>query len=1199
MWGHKEASQMPNRPFLNFSGDQIRQVFDENQDNLEVLKQVLVELQRRSTPKMKALRSKVEEKISELTGSASGLKTEPPPKSSPPKHVLRQSQPPKPEQKSMFGDEYKPHGKTKRNARSSAVKAEAKDSASSNNKEIREETLRGPRMGKMRKPGKLDGVPAKRQFDFKDEVKLEIRKDAPLVERYEAGVKALVAEMRYKKTAFKQIVLEDGLQVQLDGKENGYQFPYNDDAELFEGAAVIAVVGDTQSEGRIVASPENQIVIALQGDFGPRIAACLVRIDNTAMLEALRGRLEKIAKGEATTFNTKLAESVIFNIGDELAPAFVPAEYVHDLNAYQKEAISKILANEVFYLWGPPGTGKTKTLSALCLALIEGSKRILLCSNTNKAVDQVLLKLCKRFGRQHPAIAEGHIIRVGQIADMELRQDWAEHITVDGIVERKSRTLLDRKEELETKLERINASVARATELMKAYTVLDGLIADREHVITSLQEAQTDRNSVIERKRSMEKRCEALQAEKQKVQLAGAIMRTFSRSIEAIEKDLQLVGADLLTQEKHVESAEQKLRDLKERLSVIDVAIHQAKQAVVGVDQKQVEHQIEQAEDQKRPLIEEISDINKQLEDIRKSIMDGARIVGATVTKAYLSSQLFSVFDVVIVDEASMVMLPALFNAAGLAKEKVVISGDFRQLAPIVQTEQKAIFEAVGGDVFRSTKIATMKEQFKKRLVMLKEQYRMDDQICRLISSRMYKNDLQTAASRSQSDTRPPLPFDGPFTLVDTSPIWPFVNRDPFNSRYNLMNALAVRNLCRFLKSCDYLQDTSRVGVCTPYAAQCKVLQRILAGSGLEGAVDVGTVHRYQGDEKHVMVIDIPDSHGEKRAGVFLDADHVDDAGAMLFNVAVSRAKGHLIIFANLAYLDQKLPGFSILRGILSEMQDHGTVVDVRDVLAMYPITEDLRRLGRPFNLSPDAEKTGLFNQHDFEQVCRADLERARRCIAIFSGFVTEQRVASYEALFRQKKAEGVAIRCVTRPPKNNGSIPVEQGKAALDGLERLGCVVDTRGEIHEKVVVIDDEIVWFGSLNPLSHTARTDEVMARIEGGDLALQISAFMALDRGVRPDAAEGISTRVENPRCPNCGARTSYRKGPYGPYWDCEECTWRENLDRHRGQRNASGQQTGEAPQCDKCGAPMKLRSSRHGEFYGCTAYPACKNKMNVN
>lgn len=230
----------------------------------------------------------------------------------------------------------------------------------------------------------------------------------------------------------------------------------------------------------------------------------------------------------------------------------------------------------------------------------------------------------------------------------------------------------------------------------------------------------------------------------------------------------------------------------------------------------------------------------------------------------------------------------------------------------------------------------------------------------------------------------------------------------------------------------------------------------------------------------------------------------------LIRQLCLSRAKGHLIVFANLAYLDQKLPGYAILRDILSEMQNRGKVVDVRDVLAMYPIAEDLRRLGRPFNLSPDAEKTGLFNQNDFEQVCIADIEQAQKGIAIFSGFVTEQRVAAYEAVFRRKKADGVAIRCVTRPPKNNGSIPVEQGKAALDGLEHLGCVVDTRGEIHEKVVVIDDEIVWFGSLNPLSHTSRTDEVMARIEGKKLALQISSFMALDRGLRPDAAEGIIT-----------------------------------------------------------------------------------------
>jgi voltage-gated potassium channel Kch len=1104
---------MPRRPYFNFTGDQISRIFADNKNDLDLLKQVIAELQYRSTPKMKTLRAKVERRIEELTNSAGGTKTTPPPPNDQLKHTVHQFHPSKPKQQRLFDDEKKLHGEEKK----TAIPAVAKSKAT--NKKPKEDPPREPRMGIMRKPGKLDGVPAKRQFDLKDEVKLEIKKNAPLVERYEAGVKALVAEMRRKKTAFKQVVLENGVRIQLDGKENGYQFPFDEEAELFEGAAVIAVVGGVQSEGRIVAFLGNQIVISLQDDFGPRIAACIVRIDNTAMLEALRNRLEKIAKGEAQTFNAKLAEAVIFNNGDELPPALVPEKYVHSLNAYQKEAISKILANEIFYLWGPPGTGKTKTLSDLCLALIEETtKRILLCSNTNQAVDQVLLKLCERFGKAHPAIADGQIIRVGQIAHLQLKS-WAEHITVDGIVERKSRLLLTRKGELKRQLERVNISVARATEIMKSFSNLDGLVADREQVTAAFQKNQIDRNNIVDRKRVTEQRLEALQVEKQKAQGAGAIKRVFLRSLDVIEKAIQRASTELVAIESQVNISEQKVRDLKERVFEIDIAVQKAKQPVAGVDRKQIEHQLEQAEVQKRPLIEEISDINKQLEDIRKSIMDRARIVGATVTKAYLSPQLFSSFDVVIVDEASMVMLPALFNAAGLAKEQVVISGDFRQLAPIIQTEQKAIFEAIGGDVFRSTKIADMKGQHKKRLVMLKEQYRMDDQICRLISSRMYKGELQTAASKASSGECPPQPFDGPLTIVDTSPIWPFVNRDPFNSRYNLMNALAVRNLCRFLESCNYLIETKsngdcqqRVGVCTPYAAQSKVLQRILDGSGLKSMVDTGTVHRYQGDEKHVIIMDIPDSHGEQRAGIFLDADHVDDSGAMLFNVAVSRAKGHLIAFANLAYLDQKLPGYAILRDILSEMQNRGKVIDVRDVLAMYPIAEDLRRLGRPFNLSPDAEKTGLFNQHDFEQVCVADIERAKKGIVIFSGFVTEQRVAAYEAFFRRKKTEGVAIRCVTRPPKNNGSIPIEQGKAALDGLEHLGCVVDTRWEIHEKVVVIDDEIVWFGSLNPLSHTSRTDEVMARVEGKDLALQIAAFMALDRGVRPDAAEGLSTSL---------------------------------------------------------------------------------------
>ncbi len=580
---------MQNRPYFNFKGEQLQQLIDDNQSDLELLGLVLVELQHRSTPKMKALRSKIERSIAGFNNDTGNTKTGVPPKDDRKKQESRQSQPQKPEQEDLFGDKYSSQKETKKTATcpEGATESKAKEKANNSGKrEPNEEPLREPRMGKMRKPGKIAGVPAKRSFDLKDEVKLDVSKDAPLVVRYEAAVRELVAEMRRKKTAYKQVILEDGVRMQLDGKENGYQFPYNEDAELFEGAAVVAVIGGMQSEGRIIAFLGKQIVISLLDDFGPRIAVCILRIDNTAMLEALRVRLEKIAKGDAVTFNAKLAEAVIFNTGNELAPAFVPNEFVSDLNSCQKEAVAKILANEIFYLWGPPGTGKTKTLGALCLALIEGNKRILLCSNTNQAVDQVLLKICDKFKITHPAIQEGQVVRVGQIANKQLLEKWKEYVTIDGIVERKSRALLARKEELEIQLERINSSMSRANRLMKAFALLDGLIAERESVSEIFQQNQKKRNTDLERKLSLEKRIEDLQAEKQKVQLAGAIKRAFLRSIERIEKDLQKAGVDLLAKEKQLETIEDKIRDLKARLGEIDTAINPAEQAVSGIDRR-------------------------------------------------------------------------------------------------------------------------------------------------------------------------------------------------------------------------------------------------------------------------------------------------------------------------------------------------------------------------------------------------------------------------------------------------------------------------------------------------------------------------------------------------------------------------------------------------------------------------------------
>src|SRR5262249_42573232 len=250
--------------------------------------------------------------------------------------------------------------------------------------------------------------------------------------------------------------------------------------------------------------------------------------------------------------------------------------------------------------------------------------------------------------------------------------------------------------------------------------------------------------------------------------------------------------------------------------------------------------------------------------------------------------------------------------------------------------------------------------------------------------------------------------------------------------------------------------------------------------------------------------------------------------GARLINVAVSRAKSHLIVLANLTYLDRLLPSASLLRGILYDMQTNGCNVSGSELLKLRPVESDLRGLFNRVPLDIDAKTIGVFNQTTFDAAFETDLANAKHTIVIFSGFVTPSGVAKIADVLRSKIASGVKVRCVTRPPKLNGTMDPGQTKQTLDALEGINCVVDCRARIHEKVVILDNEIVWYGSLNVLSHTHRTDESMTRVANAGLAQALAANMSKRRVSSEKALLTISD-AENPRCEACGARSVYSEG----------------------------------------------------------------------
>ena len=96
--------------------------------------------------------------------------------------------------------------------------------------------------------------------------------------------------------------------------------------------------------------------------------------------------------------------------------------------------------------------------------------------------------------------------------------------------------------------------------------------------------------------------------------------------------------------------------------------------------------------------------------------MNNCRVLASTSTKVYLKPEDFSNFDVVVVDEASMLILPNAAYVASLSKDKVIFAGDFRQIPPIISDQDnKMVKRWVGRSIFDEVKAEEIIEKKAKK----------------------------------------------------------------------------------------------------------------------------------------------------------------------------------------------------------------------------------------------------------------------------------------------------------------------------------------------------------------------------------------------------------------------------------------------------------------------------------------------------
>lgn len=1176
-----------SRPYISSSIKKLEELFQQRKGSREtVLRDLLQELRYRKTKRARRLLERVTKKLTKHASDDS-------------ERTCQDEDDP-----DLFHEPSSKPGLTDDSAQSRAGPhyGESESVADSDSNLPPDDVKRPDRLQRMRPPG-TSGLPDPWIRKLDQSLELSVGRDADRLDVYIEALGELIMEIRRTGAGQRRYELEHGQRVDAASREKLYSFAFTDEADLFEDAKIEIEILGQRVEGSVVSITAGKLVLTLTSDMGEVIKHAILLIDATALLEALKDKLEKVKAG-GLSINRQLADAVI-GYGEPLPnPEPIPTSDETRLNVAQRNAHRRALTETLSYIWGPPGTGKTMTLGAIVRSAFEGGKRVLVCSNTNKAVDQILFHVCKVLDVDHPAMVEGKVVRLGRIADDKLAARYSAFITVDGIVERRSAELQKRKSEIEDEIARIDVRTERSRHVLERFEALD--IAESE---VSKQKEATNRAAREEKERQtlLHRTLESVGVlEKELQERRTAVFGFFKRSEERIRRDISMMRSNLEELYKQVNVAKTSYAEARRCFEEAQAKRNKCRDAVKDFDRVTIEREIRKAEEMRAPLVSELREIDVKLAELRDSILREARILGSTCTKSYLSVAEVGQSDMVIIDEASMVPLPVIWFSSGLSRERVIICGDFRQIPPIVQTNQQAIFDVLGHDVFEEAGLNESPEH-NKRLTMLNTQYRMKDAICSLIAAPMYQNLLSTAAER---DERPaqhlPKPFDSVLTIVDTSDLWPFESVNAFFSRFNLLHALLVRNLAWFLHEKGNLSGSSDLGVCTPYAAQAKLIQKLLEGESLDSLTQVGTVHRFQGDERRTIVLDIPESHGGARMlGQFVQGVPPEHVGARLMNVAISRAEDHLIVLANLTYLDRLLPSSSLLRSALYEMQQNGQVIPGKDLLALRPIESDLRGLLGRFELDIEAKTFGLFDETSFDAAVMSDIVNSAKSIVIFSGFVTPRRVSEIGEALRWEIAKGVKVRCVTRPPHLNGSMDPTLGKEALDMLESIGCIVDCRAKIHQKIVLIDSEIVWHGSLNVLSHSHRTEESMTRVVNAGLAQGVAAAMA-KRRLSAEKAAGVIAEAENPRCALCNSRTVYDESRFGPYFYCEsKCGWRQNLNLKSAEQSSRGRSRTDqessfpqdGPPCPKCGKTTKLRRGSFGVFYGCEDYPSCRGTIN--
>lgn len=671
----------------------------------------------------------------------------------------------------------------------------------------------------------------------------------------------------------------------------------------------------------------------------------LFRSDRSAYTAHLRRELDALRR--IPRVQEGLAKTVLGALLDgQVALSAVPAGEVCEivpLNAEQARAAQQALTAPLTLVTGPPGTGKSQIIVDVLATYAREGKPVLFVSKNNKAVDVV----CERL---HEALAEDDwSLRLGS----KTRVDETQATLLNALEELASRPT-EAARNLEAELKAVRAQrhglEAQRDKIAAASEEYARMLARERTLHFALPEAwQTSPASRLSVDFDSARRTVAAAAGREPIWFTLWLQRFFRpralrvrvletyRSVleqlpEPIRQDLSpstRLGYDELL------SCYDKLNDYSRWIDTVEKLSTSEELLSALPEARELQEQLDLASRQfaalsRRALRTEWSsrlkrDLTSTIALARNYFDSAERLLRSRVSGAdwfSLFRQARSAFDrlgkalpiwivtslsvrrtlpldagivdLVVIDEASQCdiasALPLLYRA-----KRAVIIGDPRQLRHITtiaarDEEQLAAQHGVLDDLatlsYARRSLYDFANAYAERVdqqpIMLVEHYRSHPEVIEFSNRSFYSGELVVRTDLGRLRTH-----------GEAGVFWHDVSGKVVPGSRSATNTIEVDAVVALLESWrDRLAEVpgASVGVVTPFRRQADALEKRLLADGFDNVL-VGTAHRFQGDERDVMIFSPVVSSGmpERLARWVADTDQ-------LLNVAVTRARGALHI---------------------------------------------------------------------------------------------------------------------------------------------------------------------------------------------------------------------------------------------------------------------------------------------------------------